>query len=150
MTRSTSFRLPDDLLARVDAEAIATGTSVTSLVTSLLDEGLKSRRFPGVVYRNGPAGRRAGLARGPDVWEGIRAVRSAPGRGEGRLHVVAESSGVALDEVRLAVDFYAAFPDEIDARIAADEQAQLGLRQAIDRRERLLSSRDGCSPRCFR
>jgi hypothetical protein len=140
MTRPTSFRLPDDLLARVDAEAIATGTSVTSLVTSLLDEGLKSRRFPGVVYRNGPAGRRAGLARGPDVWEVIRAVRSAPGRGERRLHVVAESSGVALDEVRLAVEFYAAFPDEIDARIAADEQAQLELRQAIDRRERLLSS----------
>ena len=140
MTRPTSFRLPDDLLARVDAEAIATGTSVTSLVSSLLDEGLKSRRFPGVVYRNGPAGRRAGLARGPDVWEVIRAVRSAPGRGERRLHVVAESSGVALDEVRLAVEFYAAFPDEIDARIAADEQAQLELRQAIDRRERLLSS----------
>jgi hypothetical protein len=140
MTRPTSFRLPDDLLARVDAEAIATGTSVTSLVASLLDEGLKSRRFPGVVYRNGPAGRRAGLARGPDVWEVIRAVRSAPGRGERRLHVVAESSGVALDEVRLAVEFYAAFPDEIDARIAADEQAQLELRQAIDRRERLLSS----------
>jgi hypothetical protein len=140
MTRPTSFRLPDDLLARVDAEAIATGTSVTSLVTSLLDEGLKSRRFPGVVYRNGPAGRRAGLARGPDVWEVIRAVRSAPGRGERRLLVVAESSGVALDEVRLAVEFYAAFPDEIDARIAADEQAQLELRQAIDRRERLLSS----------
>jgi hypothetical protein len=140
MTRPTSFRLPDDLLARVDAEAIATGTSVTSLVTSLLDEGLKSRRFPGVVYRNGPAGRRAGLARGPDVWEVIRAVRLAPGRGERRLHVVAESSGVALDEVRLAVEFYAAFPDEIDARIAADEQAQLELRQAIDRRERLLSS----------
>ena len=140
MTRPTSFRLPDDLLARVDAEAIATGTSVTSLVTSLLDEGLKSRRFAGVVYRNGPAGRRAGLARGPDVWEVIRAVRSAPGRGERRLHVVAESSGVALDEVRLAVEFYAAFPDEIDARIAADEQAQPELREAIDRRERLLSS----------
>jgi hypothetical protein len=140
MTRPTSFRLPHDLLARVDAEATATGTSVTGLVTTLLDEGLKTRRFPGVVYRNGPAGRRAGLARGPDVWEVIRAVRSAPGRGERRLRVVAENSGVALDEVRLAVEFYAAFPDEIDARIAADEQTQLELREAIDRRERLLSS----------
>jgi hypothetical protein len=66
---------------------------------------------------------------------------------ERRLHVVAESSGVALDEVRLAVEFYAAVPDEIDARIAADERAQLALRQAIDRRERLLSSWDGCSTR---
>src|ERR1700730_793268 len=119
MTRPTSFRLPDDLLARVDAEAIATGTSVTSLVTSLLDEGLKSRRFAGVVYRNGPAGRRAGLAPGPGGWGG------RPGGGQRRLHGAAGRWGVALDEVRLAVEFYAAFPDEIDARIAADEQAQL-------------------------
>ena len=26
---------------------------------------------PGVVFRDGPAGRRAGLAGGPDVWEAI-------------------------------------------------------------------------------
>jgi hypothetical protein len=140
MSRPTSFRLPAELLARVDAEAEVSGTSVTALVTALLDEGLKIRRFPGVVYRSGPAGRRAALVRGPDVWEVIRALRSAPGRGERRLQSIAETSGLAVDEVRVAVDFYTAFPDEIDARIAGDEQVQVGLREAIDRRERLLSS----------
>jgi len=34
---------------------------------------------PGVLFRTGPTGRRAGLAAGPDVWEVVRAVRSARG-----------------------------------------------------------------------
>jgi|SRR5579871_1716949 len=140
MARPTSFRLPDDLVARVDAEATASGTSVTALVTSLLDEGLKTRRFPGVVYRSGPAGRRAALVRGPDIWEVIRAVRGGRGRGERRLQGVAADSGLGLDQVRLAVDFYAAFPDEIDARIAADDRAAAEVRESVERRDRLLTS----------
>jgi hypothetical protein len=137
--RPTSFRLSEELLERIDAEAAATGTSATALVTSLLDEGLKSRRFPGVVYRSGPAGRRAALAAGPDVWEIVRAVRRTPGKGERRLQKVAEDTGVDLGQVRLAVNFYSAHPDEIDARIAADETAANQIRVMIDRRERLLS-----------
>jgi hypothetical protein len=65
----TSFRLPEDLLKRLDDEASSRGTSVTALVTAVLDEGLKIGRFSGIVYRDGPTGRRAGLAAGPDVWE---------------------------------------------------------------------------------
>jgi hypothetical protein len=30
----------------------------------------------GIVFRDGPMGRRAGLAAGPDVWEVIAAMRS--------------------------------------------------------------------------
>ncbi|MBO0693154.1 MAG: hypothetical protein J2P58_09685 [Acidimicrobiaceae bacterium] len=139
MSRPTSFRLSEELLERVDAEAAATGTSATALVTSLLDEGLKTRRFPGVVYRSGPAGRRAALASGPDVWEIVRAVRRTPGKGEPRLRRVAEEAGLGLDQVRLAVNFYSAYPEETDARIAADETAADQIRVMVDRREQLLS-----------
>ncbi|MHB1447439.1 MAG: hypothetical protein ACYCZV_17555 [Acidimicrobiales bacterium] len=41
--------------------------------------------------------------------------------------------------MRLAVNFYSAYPEEIDARIAADEAAADQVRAMIDRRERLLS-----------
>jgi hypothetical protein len=139
MGRPTSFRLSEDLLGRLEEEASATGLSVSALVTSLLDEGLKTRRFPEVVFRDGPAGRRAGLAGGPDVWEVIRDVRVASGRGEGRIRRVATDSGLAQRLVRLAVDFYAAFPDEVDARIAADERAAAQLREAVTRRDRLIA-----------
>lgn len=139
MPRPTSFRLPEELLERVEAEAVATGTSSTALVTSLLDEGLKCRRLPGVIYRSGPAGRRAALASGPDVWEIVRAVRRTPGKGEPRMQKVAEETGLRLEQVRLAVNFYSAYPDEIDARIAADETAADEIRVMLDRREQLLS-----------
>ena len=140
MARPTSFRLPEDLLERLDAEAAAAGTSVTALVATVLDEGLKIRRFPGVVYRDGPTGRRAGLVGGPDVWEVVRAVRRGAGRGEQRVRRVADQRDLAVELVRLAVDFYAAFPGEVDDRIAADEEAARRVRDLIDRRERLISS----------
>lgn len=139
MARPTSFRLPEDLVFRLDEEATDQQTSVSGLVISLLDEGLKTRQFPGVVYRDGPAGRRAGLLSGPDVWEIVRDVKRASGRGESRIRRVAEQGGLTDAQVRLAVDFYAAFPAEIDVRIAADDQAADRVRARVARREHLLS-----------
>ncbi len=140
MSHPTSFRLPDTLLEQLDEEAGATGTTVSSLVTTLLNEGINTRRFPGIVYRDGPTGRRAGLVAGPDVWEIIRDVKATAGRGEKRLRATAEGAGLAVSQVRLAVDFYAAHPDEIDERIALDEREAERVRELITQRERLLSS----------
>lgn len=113
---------------------------MTALVASLLDEGLKCRRFPGVVYRDGPYGRRAGLIRGLDVWQVIDVLQSTPGRGEQRLRGVAEGTGLELAQVRLAVDFYAAFPEEIDRFIADNDRAAIRVRDEVERRERLLTA----------
>jgi hypothetical protein len=137
MGHPTSFRLPSELLVRLEDEAATTGTTVSGLVISLLDEGLKVRRFPGVVFRDGPAGRRAGLVGGPDVWEVIRDVRAAAGRGEARIRHVAADTGLAESQLRLAVDYYATFPAEIDERLAAEERAAVRLRDMIARRARL-------------
>ncbi len=139
MPRPTSFRLDEQLLERLDAEARAASVSVTSLVATLLDEGLKSRRFPGIVYRDGEAGRRAGLLGGPDVWEIVRAVKQLTGSGEQRIRRLAGELEMPVDRVRLAVDFYAANPDEIEQRVAGDETAATRIREAVARRERLLS-----------
>ena len=140
MARPTSFRLPEELLERLEQEAAASGTSTTSLVASLLSEGITTRRFAGVVYRNGPTGRRAALVGGPDVWEVIRDVRHARGRGDKRLAKVAATTGLTLPQVRLAVDFYTVNPEEVDHRIEADERESERVRTLIGRRERLLSS----------
>ncbi|MDQ3978235.1 MAG: hypothetical protein M3314_01605 [Actinomycetota bacterium] len=139
MARPTSFRLPSGLLARLEEEAANTGSTVTALVSRLLDEGLKTRRFPGIVYRDGPAGRRAGLAGGPDVWELVRAVKAAGGEGQHRLRQVADELGLPLSHVSRAIDFYVAFPDEIDERIATDERSAARVRELIERRDRLMS-----------
>lgn len=139
MPRPTSFRLPEELLERLDEEARSRATSVSSLVATMLDEGLKTRHFPGVVYRDGPAGRRAGLVAGPDIWEITRDLRHAPGKSAKRIEYVASVTGLPVERVRLAADFYAAYPDETDHLIEADEQAASRVRRQIERRERLLS-----------
>lgn len=140
MARPMSFRLPEDLVVRLDEEASDQQAAVTTLVISILDEGLKTRRFPGVTYRDGPAGRRAALQGGPDIWEIIRDVKHARGRGQTRVSHVARDAGLDESDVRLAVDFYAAFPDEVDARLALDERTAARVRQRIARRDELLSS----------
>ncbi len=139
MPRPTSFRLPEDLLDRLDAASRAGKTSVTSLVAALLDEGLKTRRFPGIVYRDGPAGRRAALLDGPDVWEVVRDLRHTPGKGTARVEHLAAEVGLPAARICLAVDFYAAFADEVDALIGVDDEAAERVRRLGDRRERLLS-----------
>jgi hypothetical protein len=121
----------------LEEEAAAAAMTVSALVAVLLDEGLNVRRFPGVVFRDGPAGRRAGLTGGPDVWEVIRDVRSAAGRGEAKIRRVAAEAELSESQVRLAVDYYAAFPEEVDARLAAEERAATQLRQMVARRQQL-------------
>lgn len=139
MPRPTSFRLAEELLRRLDDEAAARRTSVTALVATLLDEGLKTGRFPGIVYRDGPTGRRAVLAVGPDVWEVIRDIKQLAGPIERRVEGLAHEIGLSPQRIRLALDFYAASPGEIDAGIAADERAQARARELIDRRDRLFA-----------
>ncbi|MGH2725887.1 MAG: ribbon-helix-helix domain-containing protein, partial [Actinomycetota bacterium] len=129
--RPTSFRLPEGLLARVEQQARTEGTSVSGLVSSMLDEAVKTREFPGIVYRPGPAGRRAAVAGGPDVWELVRAIKGTTGRQEQRIATVAKARGVSSATLRLAIDFYAAFPTEIDERIAEDERAAERVRELV-------------------
>ena len=139
MPRPTSFRLPEELLERIEAESRSVGASITQLVSSLLDEGLKTRRFPGVVYRDGPLGRRAALVGGPDVWEVVRDLAAAPGRGMDRVESLVAETGLTTASVLLAADFYGSFPGEIDALIEADERAAEEVRRQARRREQLLS-----------
>jgi len=140
MARPTSFRLDEELLRRLEEEGQASAMSVSALVATLLDEGLKTRRFPGIVYREGPSGRRAGLIGGPDVWEVARDLRHAPGRGERRVAAVAVELGLSADRVRLAADFASAYPGEINRLIELDEHAAERVKDLLSRRDQLLSS----------
>ena len=73
---------------------------------------------PGVVFRGGPAGRRAALANGPDLWELIATLQAGEARGEEAVATTAELLGLTESQVRAAVRYYASFGDEIDRRIA--------------------------------
>jgi hypothetical protein len=136
---SASYRLDDDLKRQLADRAAAEGVTETALVVRLLEEGLKTAAHPGVVYRNGPTGRRAALAGGPDVWEVVVAVRHAAGKGEAKIEGAAEQMGLPVHLVHLAVDFAAGQSDEIERRIALNEAAAENARKLAEQRNRLLA-----------
>lgn len=123
MATSTSYRIPADLKQRLAQRAAAEPTTETALVTRLLEQGLAAIEHPGIVYRPGPTGWRAGLAGGPDVDEVVRAVRSTGVTGDGAVAVVAERVGIDQRLVRIAIDYAAEHLDEIEARIQENEAA---------------------------
>jgi len=72
---TTSIRLDDELRSVLAAQAVAESTTVTELIERFVREGLACAAHPGIVFKPGPAGRRAALAGGPDVWEIVGAPR---------------------------------------------------------------------------
>jgi hypothetical protein len=119
------------------------GLSLSAAANMLVDEGLRMMEHPGVLFRPGPTGRRAGLAAGPDVWEVVRAVRSAraaePELSEQELlAMLAENTGVPVRMIRVATGYWAAYPEEIDAEIAAADAAEQSAEQAWRRERELL------------
>lgn len=135
---SIRFRRPGSY-DRLKHRAAQGAESISAVGERLIDEGLRMEAHPGVVFRDGPSGRRAGLAAGPDVWEVIGLMRSLTGSVEERAVRVAAQLGLALPQVRAASRYYAEFTDEIDGEIAQnDEMADLEL-AVWDNERRLLS-----------
>ena len=120
------------------------GMSLSSAANRLVDESLRMAEHPGVIFRSGPTGRRAALAGGPDVWEVIRAIKSAraaePGlNSDDLVSLVSDNNGIALRLVDTAVRYWAAYPGEVDAEIAAADAAEEAAEQAWLRERQLLA-----------
>ena len=120
------------------------GLSLSAAANLIVDEGLRMAEHPGVVFRDGHTGRRAGLAAGPDIWELIRAVKSArstePALSEDELFdLLADNTGTQAQRLRIAVRYWASYPDEIDAEISAADHAEVAAEQAWRRERGLLA-----------
>lgn len=114
-SRHLSVRVRPELhedLAR--AARRSPGLTRSGLVARLLDEGLRMEAHPGIAFRDGPAGRRPGLAGGPEVWEVARVLRDVEAVGEAALHETAVLTGLPLHLVRTAAAYYAAYRPEVD------------------------------------
>ena len=147
MTAPRSVRFDESVLARLDRYVKAhPGTSSSSVANMFIDESLRADEHPGIVFRPGPTGRRAALSGGPDVWEVIGSLnairREEPDLdGEDLADELATVTGLSVARVNTALRYYAAYPDEIDERIAnnadaAEREEQLwAARQTLLRRQ---------------
>jgi hypothetical protein len=85
---------------------------------------------PGILFRDGPTGRRGALVGGPDIWEVIAAVRASGLDGENALAAAAEWGSLSLPQVRAAMSYDAEYPQEINERITRNvEEADTAEQQ---------------------
>jgi hypothetical protein len=131
-TKSFSARFSAEVVDLLDARSERLGQSKARVAERLIEEGLRIEELPGIVFRSGPTGRRAGIAGGPDVWEIARDLKGVAGEGAtDPIEAVARISGLDRGIVELAASYYAAYPDDIDERIRMNEQAAERLRHVL-------------------
>jgi hypothetical protein len=136
---TTSIRLDDELRNRLAVQAAAEATTVTELIERFVREGLDCTAHPGVVFKPGPAGRRAALAGGPDVWEIVAALRDTTGSESERVATLAEQFGIHVRQVAIALNYAAGHREEIETRVDANDQALAQAERVAAERQRLLA-----------
>lgn len=112
MARTRTFRLPDELLAALQNRAGERGESANALAERLLEEGLRRDAHPLIDFREGAAGRRPALVgtrldvgRIVDTW--LNSSKSVAD--------TADYFNLPERHIRAALQYYAAFQEEVDA-----------------------------------
>jgi len=119
-TVQKSLRMPSEMAKPIEDMAKACGRDFSSMVNELVSEAVKMRRCPGIIFVDGPSGRRAHLAgTGLDVWEVIALYRSL-NQDDTRLQKAYH--WLKPTQLRAALSYYLAYPQEIDERMASNQQ----------------------------
>jgi hypothetical protein len=140
MTTPLSIRFDASVLERLRRRAKSLpGATPSGLAIRLVDEGLRMAEHPGIVFKDGPAGRRAALALGPDIAEVVTVAREIDARGPRAVPAIAENFNLTPPQVELALRYYAAYAGDIDAEIADREAASQAAEEEWNARQRLLA-----------
>lgn len=104
--------------------------TLSGLAQRFVEEGLRMADHPGVVFKDGPSGRRAALPRGPDVWEVVKVLREIDQTDESSVAAVADMLVLTRNEVRVVLDHYAGHSEEIDQEIVEADTASVAAEAA--------------------
>jgi uncharacterized protein (DUF433 family) len=87
-------------------------------VEALADEALRMRLFPGIAFRGTDWERRPWvIGTAFDVWQIVEAYEDI-----GSVARMAEDGSAGERQIRLALDYYEQFPEEIDQAIAENRR----------------------------
>lgn len=139
MATSTSFRISDAAKRRLASHAARERVSATSVLERLIIESLDALEFPGIIHRGPDGDRRAALATGPDVWEVVARLRELTGPEEKRITDLSLETRLHPRQIRLALDFAAAYPDEVTSRIDRNTELAAEAERRAQAREALLA-----------
>jgi hypothetical protein len=112
------MRLSERMEALVQSEARRTGRSKGAIVEGLAEEAMRMRLFPGIAFRGADWERRAWvIGTALDKWQIVAAYQDL-----GSIERMVEGGSASERQIRLALDYYERFPEEIDAAIAENRR----------------------------
>jgi len=114
-----SMRISEEMVKEIQGIAEQSGKDFSTITKELLEEAIKMHRCPGIVFAEGVSARRARIAgTGIEVWEVIANYKGVDEDFE-RLHTVYH--WLTNLQLRAALGYYRAYPEEIDHLITQNE-----------------------------
>jgi uncharacterized protein (DUF433 family) len=116
-TVQRSFRIKEPILQEIDK--IRKNSPANALANELLEEALKMRRCPGIIFSEGVSGRRARIAgTGVEVWEVIFEYQIL---GENIKGLKKALPHLTERQLVSALNYYRYYPEEINELIKSNE-----------------------------
>lgn len=113
-----NIRLDEETEKLVQTEARRTRRSKSAIVEAFTEETARTRRFPGIAFRGDDARRRAWvIGSGLDVWEIIQMLEDFE-----TAEKLAGETHLTPPQIRIAVAYHEAYPDEIEQSIAENRR----------------------------
>jgi uncharacterized protein (DUF433 family) len=107
-----SLRLPPETMNEIERMAKETGQDFSNMTKDLLEEAIKMRRCPGILFAEGTSGRRARVAgTGIEVWEVIATFKSLH---QDLKRLRKAYHWLSNEQLKAALGYYTAYPREID------------------------------------
>jgi hypothetical protein len=118
-------------LARLEQRAKLTRVPKTALADRYVEEGLAMDSYPGIVFRDGPSGRRPAVIGGPDVWEVIQVFLAE----DRSTTATSENLNLRPGLVEAALAYYADNREAVDEWIQANRILMEEAAAAFDRQK---------------
>jgi uncharacterized protein (DUF433 family) len=119
-TVQKSIRIQDKTLEEIEKISKDSGREFSAVTNELLEEALKMKRCPGIVFSEGTTGRRARIAgTGIEVWEIIATYK---GIAKDFARLSKTYHWLTEQQLRAAIGYYKAYKNEIDNLMKQNEE----------------------------
>ena len=121
-TTPFSLRMNKTMLDRLAAGARERDEPMSRIAQRYIEEGLRMDKHPGIVFQDGPAGRRARLLGGPDIWEVVSLMNWFDGTPDAIVQQTMEMTGLDARRLDIVLRYYAEHRDEIDGWVRRNHE----------------------------
>jgi uncharacterized protein (DUF433 family) len=119
-TVQKSIRIQEKTLKEIEKISRNSGKEFSAVTNELLEEALRMKRCPGIIFTEGTTGRRARIAgTGIEVWEVIATYK---GIAKDFARLSKTYHWLTEQQLRAAIGYYAIYTDEIDTLIKQNEE----------------------------